>query len=88
MASPRPAEQQHIDKLIEILSIEYEGRADGQQVGEVVQDTFERLVRESAVKDFVPILTERRARVRLTERWGGRRAAGATPERLVDRQDA
>lgn len=75
MASARLAEQQHIDKLIAHLANEYEGRIDGQQVGSVVQGEFERLVSDSAVKDFVPILTERRSRARLIEQWGGRKAS-------------
>lgn len=87
------AEEQHVDRLIAHLTREYdgvtyEGVTGGPQVDAIVRAEFERLWRESAVTDFVPILAERRARARLSDEWGGRRASGAAPEQLVDLQGA
>lgn len=64
------------------LAREYDG-ATCEEVDSTVRAGYERFCRESLVTDFVPILTERRSRARLSLRWGGRRAAGVAPGRLA-----
>jgi hypothetical protein len=74
--------EQHIDRLVDGLTREYEGIAEGDQVNRVVRAEYKRLSEESAVTDFATILTERRARAWLRRRWGGRKVAGAPPEQM------